>query len=912
MMLSLNEIKSRALAFSSEHAQDSSERAEAQTFWNDFFNVFGISRRRVASFEKPVRRSGHSGGFVDLLWKGTLLIEHKSEGENLDKAYSQALDYFEGLKENELPRFVLVCDFKNFKLYDLDEGKNYFFTLAEFVNNINLFGFISGYRQKKFDNEDQVNIQAAEQMGCLYDMLKLDGYGGHALKVMLVRLLFCLFAEDTGIFESGLFREYIETRTNEDGSDLGYHLAALFQILNTPLEQRQKSLDMQLASFPYVDGHLFEETIAMASFNSEMRKTLLNSCLLDWSKISPSIFGSLFQSVMDSDARRNLGAHYTREENILKTLNPLFLDKLHDELKKIKIQNNPNRKNKLEKFISKLSNIRIMDPACGCGNFLVLAYRELRRLELEALLAIHQTTEGFKVHLNFSGAKSFSKVDVDQFTGIEIEEFPAQIARVALWLTDHQMNMELSKSFGDYYARLPLEKSANIIIGDAIDIDWETVGKAETLSYIVGNPPFKGKKEQSNENKEDMRKAFSGFPKYGNLDYVACWHRKAAQLMKKYPCISSAFVSTNSICQGEQTPIFWRILNESNIKLQFCHRTFQWSNEAKGGAAVHCIILGMSKDDLFPKTIFDYETPKSFPTAINAKNINIYLIDYEDVVVLPREKPLQKDTPKIIYGNMPIDKGYLVIEKEDYYKFIKEDKNNKKFLKLYWGGNEFLYNLERYCIWLKDIPSSEYKNSKLIMERIKKTKEFREKSKREQTNKLAKTPFLFGEIRQPKKSQYLLIPKVSSELRRYIPIGFCSPEIIASGSAMIVPDADEYHFGILSSSMHMVWMRYIAGRLESRYQYSTTLVYNTFPWPENLTSSKKDRIITKAKNVLAIRRKYHSSTMADLYDINLMPKDLVKAHNDLDRVVESTYGIKAHSTDMDKMKVLFRLYLANK
>lgn len=909
-MLSLNEIKSRALAFSNEHARDSAERAEAQTFWNDFFNVFGVSRRRVASFEKPIRRAGHAGGFADLLWKGTLLIEHKSMGENLDKAYSQALDYFEGLKENELPRYVLVCDFQNFKLYDLDEGKDYFFVLPDLMYNINLFGFISGYRQRTYGNENEANIQAAEQMGALYDMLKYDGYEGHALEVMLVRLLFCLFAEDTGIFETGLFREYIDTRTNEDGSDLGYHLAALFQILNTPADKRQKSLDMQIASFPYVDGHLFEETIAMASFNSEMRKTLLNSCALDWSKISPSIFGSLFQSVMDKNARRNFGAHYTRETNILKTLEPLFLDNLRQELAKIKLQNNPARKNNLEKFINKLAQIRVLDPACGCGNFLVLAYRELRKLELEALLAIHKPDGKATVQLNFAGAKSFSKVDVDQFTGIEIEEFPAQIARVAMWLTDHQMNMELSNTFGDYYARLPLEKSANILIGNAVDIDWEIAGHADTLTYIVGNPPFKGKKEQTDENKEDMKKAFKGFTKYGTLDYVTCWYRKAAQLMESHPNISTAFVSTNSICQGEQIPLFWKILNESGIKIQFCHRTFQWSNEAKGVAAVHCIILGLSKNDFPSKTIFDYETPKADPTAIEAKNINVYLINYKDVLVAPRTKPLQKETPKIKYGSMPIDNGFLVIEENDYYKFLDEDKNNQQFIKTYWGGSEFLYNSKRYCLWLDGVEPSKYGKSKLIMDRIKAVREFRENSGREQTNKLADTPGLFGEIRQP-MSKYLLIPKVSSELRRYIPIGFCRPDIIASGSSLIVPGATEYHFGILTSSMHMVWMRHLAGRMKSDYQYSNSIVYNTFPWPENVPDAKKRSIITKARNVLTVRQKHAESTMAELYDINLMPKDLVKAHDELDRAVEAAYGLKAKSSDLDKMTVLFGLYMAN-
>lgn len=908
-MLSLNEIRSRALAFVKEHSEDTSERAEAQTFWNEFFNIFGVSRRRVATFEKPIRRVGHSGGFADLLWKGTLLIEHKSAGENLDKAYSQALDYFEGLKENELPRYVLVCDFQNFKLYDLENDIITEFKLAELPENAQHFGFISGYKQRSYVDESPASIKAAEKMGTLYDMLKKDGYEGHHLEIMLVRLLFCLFAEDTGIFETGLFREYIDTRTNEDGSDLGYHLSALFQVLNTPIEKRQKSLDIQLNSFPYVNGHLFEEIIQMASFNSEMRLSLLDCCSLDWSKISPAIFGSLFQSVMDSEARRNYGAHYTREENILKVLDPLFLNNLKTELKKIKKLNQPIKNRQLENYIDKLSQINILDPACGCGNFLVLAYRELRKLELEALLELHSNENGISIQFHFEGAKSFSKVNVDQFYGIEIEEFPAQIARVALWLTDHQMNMELSRTFGDYYARLPLKKSATIVIGNALDCEWSNICNPEKLSYIIGNPPFKGKKEQNDDNKKDMKRVFQGVPRFGTLDYVTCWYRKAAQLMDKYPHIASAFVSTNSICQGEQAAPFWNSMKQYGVKIQFCHRTFQWSNEARDVAAVHCIIIGFAKKDFQTKFIFDYDNVKALPNEIKVKNINSYLIDCEDVTIMPRKIPLQNTTPHINYGSIPYDEGNLIIKENEYQSFINEDSNNAKFIKVYLGGREFIHNITRYCLWLVDISPNEFKKSKLILERIKLTKKVRESSNREQTRKHAAIPYLFGEIRQP-ESRYLLIPKVSGETRNYIPMGFCPASIIANGSSLVIPDATDYHFGILTSSMHMVWMRHVAGRMKSDYQYSNTIVYNTFPWPEDISENLQNKIINSAKEILKIRQNYPDSTLADLYDIT-MPPDLVTAHRNLDKLVESAYGVKTNSSDLEKMKILFTFYSKN-
>lgn len=903
-MLSLNEIRSRALSFAKEYSDEFSESAEAKSFWDDFFRVFGVWRRRIAAFEKSVERADGSTGFIDLLWKGTLLIEHKSRGKNLDRAYTQATDYFHGLKDRDLPKYVLVCDFQNFRLFDLDENTHTEFPLEELPEHIHLFGFISGYTRKRFAKEDPVNIQAAERMGGLHDKLKADGYSGHELELMLVRILFCLFAEDTGIFETNLFREYIETRTAEDGSDLGYHLAMLFDVLNSPVEKRQKSLDEQMASFPYVNGKLFEERLKMAAFNTEMRETLLNCCSLDWSRISPAIFGSLFQSVMDADARRNLGAHYTRELNIFKALNPLFLDELHIELKKLKSSRGKNKQHQLQAFIDKLAKIHILDPACGCGNFLVVAYRELRRLELEALQALYPMAAR---QTRLEGAKAFSKVNVDQCYGIEIEDFPAQIAQVALWLTDHQMNMELSHAFGEYYVRLPLNKSATIIHGNALELDWESVAEPEKLSYIVGNPPFKGKKEQTATEKLEVKKIFADLPKNGVLDYVACWHKKSVQLMKEHPHIKTAFVSTNSICQGEQIAPLWHNLMTNGAEIFFCHRTFQWSNEARGVAAVHCIILGLSCSPTAPKFIFDYATPSGEATQIDAKHINPYLVDFKNIFILPRSKPLQKKTPLINYGSMPIDKGFLILSEKERAEFIAERSQNKKFIKRYTGGKEFINNIKRYCLWLKDASPKEYRDSRMIMDRIAKTRAFRESSDRAATKVLASQAMLFGEIRQP-KHKYLLIPKVSSETRHHMPIGFVSSSVIASGSALIVPNATLCHFGILISTMHMAWMRHICGRMKSDYQYSNTIVYNNFPWPQSLTKKQTADIEKTAQAVLDARKQFPDANLADLYDPNTMPVNLVKAHNQLDKAVDKAYKCKNGISEMERMTILFDMY----
>ncbi|MBF0389329.1 MAG: class I SAM-dependent DNA methyltransferase [Desulfamplus sp.] len=644
MPISWNEIKSRAIEFSKEWESETSEDAEAKSFWDSFFHIFGISRRRVASFEEPVKKLGNKHGFIDLFWKGVLLVEHKSRGKSLDKAYSQALDYFHGIKDRYLPKYVLVSDFARFRLYDLDNDNVHEFELKDLHKNVNLFGFIAGYQTHAIQEQDPVNVKAAEQMGKLHDLMKDVGYEGHPLEVYLVRLLFCMFAEDTGIFERQQFQDYIEYRTSEDGSDLGQHISIIFQILSTPEHQRLKNLDEQLAAFPYINGRLFEEMLPIASFDSAMRQTLLDCCALDWGKISPAIFGSLFQSIMDRTARRNLGAHYTSEKNILKLIKPLFLDSLREEFEKIK-----NNKNRLVEFHDKLRDLTFLDPACGCGNFLVITYRELRLLELDVIRALFSKEKNRQIitdkHKKLKeleeqapNAKqqeldinSLIKLNVDQFYGIEIEEFPAQIAQVALWLMDHQMNLLVSEEFGLYFARIPLSSASTIVCGNALKIDWNELIPAEKLSYIMGNPPFVGAKFMNDSQRADVAQVFGNIKNAGLLDFVAAWYVKAARMIQA-TSIKCAFVSTNSITQGEQVGVLWSWMLDQGIKIFFAHRTFQWNNEARGKAAVHCVIIGFSTEDISPKWLFEYEDIKGEAHQIQVKNINPYLIDGSNVI----------------------------------------------------------------------------------------------------------------------------------------------------------------------------------------------------------------------------------------------------------------------------------------
>jgi hypothetical protein len=896
MALSWNEIKDRALAFSKEWEGTHSEEADAKPFLVEFFNVFGLNQRKVAAFEHKVKKLGDGDGYIDMLWKGWLLIEMKSKGKDLTKAYGQAKGYIHGLHKLDIPKYVLVCDFETFRLYDLEEtGEEEYveFKLNEFVNHVELFGFIAGYQKKVYREEDPVNVKAAELMGKLHDRLQEIGYEGHPLEVYLVRLLFCLFAEDTNIFNKQQFEDFIKERTSEDGSDLAAKIQEIFQVLNTPLDKRFKNLDEQLNAFPFVGGKLFQEILPVAHFDAKMRQTLLECCYLDWSKISPAIFGSMFQSVMDPKERRNLGAHYTSEKNILKLIKPLFLDELWTEFESIK-----TNKAKLNAFHERLSKLKFLDPACGCGNFLVITYRELRLLELAVLERLYGND---RVVVELSDV---ALLDVDMMAGIEYEEFPARIAEVAMWLMDHQMNIKMSMEFGQYFARLPLIKSAKIVHSDALETEWENVVSKNELSFIIGNPPFIGSRIMNEVQKSSMSNVFDNAKNVGDLDYVTAWYIKAAKYIQTTK-IKVAFVSTNSIVQGLQTSLLWKpIFEKYNIKIHFAHRTFKWSNEAKGNAAVYCVIIGFANYDTNNKSIFEYEDIKGEAHELKVKNINPYLIDAKDIFIDRKQKSICS-VPDMNFGNMPADGGELLFTNEEKVDFLNNEPSAVKFFKEFISAFEFLNGKKRWCLWLEDIEPAELRNLELVKERVENVKKIREKSSRPQ---LAKFPHLFAQITQPKHKDFILIPRVSSENRKYIPMGFFGAKYIASDTCLIVPNGNLFHFGILTSTMHMAWVKSVCGRLKSDFRYSKDIVYNNYPWPETPSEKQIKAIETASQKVLDARLQFPKSSLADLYDPLTMPPVLVKAHNELDKAVDLAYRPQAFTSEANRMVFLFELY----
>ena len=892
-MISLNEIRNRAIAFSKEWEREVNEDAEAKSFWDGFFDVFGVSRRRVASFEYQVKKQDGGQGYIDVLWKGVMLAEHKSKGKNLDKAFSQAKDYFPGLKDSELPQYIIVSDFEKIRIYDLEKETENEFPLKDLSKNIHLFDFISGHiSEVDYGQEEEVSIKGAKLMADFHNKIAKTGYSGHELEVFLIRILFCLFADDTGIFEKGLFRNYVENRINKDGSDLGLHLGQIFHILSTPQEKRQTTTDEQLMKFPYINGGIFAENLSPVSLDVSAYLKLLKCCEFNWSGISASIFGSLFQGVMDENSRRQLGAHYTSELNILKVIHPLFLDELYIEFDKAK-----HERKKLEKFHEYLTTLTFLDPACGCGNFLVTAYRELRRLELEVLKKLRKDQK-----MVLFGAEDISKIQVNQFYGIEIEEFPALVARTAMYLVDHQMNMELSETFGQAYARIPLREPATIVYADALSIDWEEVISKDKLSYILGNPPFVGAQIMSKVQKEVLIKVFGNTKSVGNLDFVTAWYEKAAKYTQNTK-IKTAFVSTNSICQGEQVGILWKRLKEKyGVVIHFAHQTFKWNNDAPGVAAVYCVIVGFAAFDTSKKYLFEYETIKSEPKEKEVYSINGYLVSGNDIFLEKRTKPIS-NIPTIIKGNYYAKSEGLIVEEKDLDFLINNEPNAKKYIKLLIGAEEFINNKKRYCLWLVDCAPDELRKMTLVLERVNRVREDRLKSTDKGMQNLA--PTRFRETNNPDTA--LVIPVVSSEKRRYIPMGFIDKNTISTNGNLIIPNAEIYHFGILESLMHMTWVSYTCGRLKSDFRYSKDIVYNNFPWPENVVDEQKKKIEECAQKVLDVRLQFPNSSLADLYDPNTMPPELVKAHDELDRAVDACYGRKFTNKE-ERIEFLFELY----
>ena len=890
--LSWAEIRNNALSFEKKWADETNEHAEAKSFWDDFFNVFGISRRRVASFESGVKIDGNTK-FIDLVWKGTLLIEHKSKGKDLDTAKKQAMNYFNGLTEEELPRYVLVCDFERFKLYDLDDedGKHIYFTLDRLHENVEAFSFMAGYEKQVIKEQDPVNIQAAEKMGLLHDELRAIGYDGKDLEKLLVRIVFCLFADDTNIFNKNLFRDFITNETREDGSDLAYQLQALFEMLDTP-EENRFTKESLIDEFPYVNGALFSDRLRTARFNSEMRNIILDCAELNWGKISPAIFGSMFQSAMNPAERRALGAHYTSEENILKVIKPLFLDDLWVEFNRI-LNLKRNRKVELEKFNDKLATLTFLDPACGSGNFLIISYRELRRLELEVIKEL----SGIEMVLDIQQFELI-KVNVNQFYGIEIEPFASYIAQVAMWIIDHQMNVEASIFLGATYARLPLKEKAMIANDNSLTLSWHSLLDSRDCNYILGNPPFVGARQMAKNpiQKKDLLNIFENVDSASDLDYVCAWFLKASNYIQNTD-IKVAFVSTNSICQGEQVSILWPEMYKRGIHINFAYKSFKWANEARGKAGVHCIIVGFSLVDEQNKYIFDGDLKQ------NCRHINAYLFDGADYFIPSRKKPVSPDVPEITIGNQLLDWTYYSFTKQEMDDFLDKEPESKPYFHRFVGSDELINDVENYVMWLGDCPPNELRKMPLTRNLVEKVREKRQNSGRPATKRLADTPTRYLTERIP-QDDYLAIPNTSSENRPYIPMGYVSKEWFPSQKIFILFNSDPYYFGILTSRIHMAWMRTVSGRLKSDYSYSKEITYNNFPWPE-VTEKQKDRIREKAKTILDIRKKYTESTYADLYHQSSMPVALIKAHEKLDKEVEKAYRGKKFENDNERVVYLF-------
>ena len=910
MRLSWNEVRARAARFADEWQDATDEIRETQSFYNAFFEIFGVRRRSVARYEEHVRRLDNSSGFIDLFWPGVLIVEQKSAGRDLARAYGQAGEYFDGLPERDRPRYILVSDFQTFELRDLDEGETASFALADLPAHIEKFGFVLGVQRRTFRDQDPVNIEVADAMGKLHDALKVSGYGGHALELFLVRTVFCLFADDTGIFEPrDIFLDLLETRTREDGSDLGGWLARLFQVLNKPVEQRQAMLDEDLARFPYVNGDLFKEQLAIADFNADMRMALIDACQFDWSAVSPAIFGALFQSVMDLAARRAQGAHYTTEKNILKVIEPLFLDDLRAEFKRLRERRDTRRRSELTAFHKRLGEMKFFDPACGCGNFLIIAYRELRKLEIELIRELRrgrvdETQRVLDIAI-------WSRITVDQFYGIEIGEFPARIAETALWMMDHIMNNRLSLAFGQSYVRIPLEGSPHILNADALETDWSELLPPEECSYVFGNPPFAGSKFQSNEQRAQVRRIAALGKTGGTLDYVTAWFLKAGE----YSQMGRArigFVATNSITQGEQAAQLWPgLFARFNLSIAFAHRTFAWGSDARGQAHVHVVILGLDgpENARAVKRLFSYSDINGEPEETLHAALSPYLfgaggLANPQLTVREESHPIN-GMRKLITGSKPIDRGHYIFRAEERAEFLVAEPAAAPYLHPFVGAREYLQGGERWILALHQASPSTLSRLPRVRERIAAVRRYREASKSKPTIKLAETPTLYHVNVLP-AAPYLVIPQVSSEKRDYVPIGWLEPPVIPSDKLRVLENATLADFALLTSAMHMAWMRMVTGRMKSDYMYSVGIVYNTFPRPP--TNSDCSKLEPLAQAVLDARAAYPDATLADLYDPDLMPPNLRRAHQVLDRVVDRLYRPVSFASERERIEHLFMLY----
>ena len=913
MAIDIKEVRRRLAAFAVEYADASDEKQQAQDFQIAFYQCFGISGSKARLFEHRVKSLRKTTNFIDGYIPGKLITEMKSRGAALDRAFRQVSDYVLRLEE-DAPPYILTCDFARFRLYQTADGKEFECSLQDLPQHAEVFMFLAG-QESEFVEESLVNRNAAYAIALLHEALLESGFVGDDLEVFLTRLLFCLFADDTGIFgEKQMFTRLL-AQSKPDGTDLRGTLDVLFdQILSIPEARRQRTVRGQtIDKFAYVNGDLFKERGQIPIFDGPMRQLLLNCTVdLDWSQISPAIFGAMFQGVLEhsgesapdktsphqrTPSRRELGAHYTSERNILRVIEPLFLNALRAEFEAAQFRR--DGKKTLTAFYNKLATLKFLDPACGCGNFLVIAYRELRRLEHDVIEAIWGKQAGLL------DVKTQIRVTVSQFYGIEIDEAAAHIARVALYITDEQMNQAASARFGQTRPTVPIANSPTILCANALRTDWASVLPPAQCSFVLGNPPFVGSTYQTKAQKDDCAAVFGDLPGAGLLDLVAAWYIKAADYMAARPSIKAAFVSTNSITQGGQVATLWSAMQARGAQIHFTHRAFKWSNEGKGIAAVHCVIVGFGLHDVSGKFIVDYAADIAGEgSAVSAAQINGYLVDAPSVFIDNRRTPIC-DVPEMVNGSKPTDGGNLLLDNAEKDELLRREPQAQKWLRQFLGAEEFLNRKSRWCLWLAGVSPTELKAMPLVRARVAAVKAMRAASADAQTQKDAKTPWLFQKIRQP-TSNYLFIPSVSSEGRDFIPIGYLPPETIISNLAYALPNATLYEFGMLCSTMHNAWMRTTCGRLESRYRYSNTIVYNNYPWPENPSAKQRATIEAAAQGILNARALHPDSSLGDMY--SYMHPELVKAHAALDTAVDTAYGYKGDKDDAARVKYLFELH----
>lgn len=906
--LVLSDIRSRAGAFVAQWQEaEGYERGEAQSFVRDLLRVFGITKTTAAVYEKRAQRASTGNrGYIDALISGTALIEMKSAGEDLEQAEAQALDYMESLTEHEQPDYIITSDFRAFRLLDLTaevgETSLLSFRLEELPEHVEDLMFLAGYRRAKFGSVEQENasIKAAQLMARLYEHLESTGYDEHQASIFLIRTLFCLYADDSGLWERDLFSRYLEERTSEDGSDLGAQLSTLYQALNKPEDKRYGQDDDLMQAFPYVNGSVFGEAVEIPYFDRSSRGLLIQAAYFNWSSISPAIFGSLFQAVKDKKSRRLLGEHYTTETNILKLIRPLFLDELEERFTKAYA-----RKNDLEKLLDHLSTLTFLDPACGCGNFLIIAYRELRALELR----IHERLQQLDPSRNQLVLDAAAQVHVrlTQFHGLEIEEWPATIARTAMFLVEHQANQDMTLALGNSVPMLPLQDSAHIVVTNALQADWQQIVPESQVLYVMGNPPFLGDNTREVEQAEDLRQAWGGDKVLSRMDYVTGWHAKTLQLFSSYRYAGQwGFVTTNSITQGDQVPRLFRPIFDNGWRIKFAHQTFAWSSESPGAASVHCVIVTFTRESKTQQRLFEYERPKAeageFPVSIG---INAYLQDAKNIFVEKRSAPLSPALAKTEYGSKPTDDGNFIIEPEDY-AVVTADPVAAKYVHKYVGARELLRNEDRWCFWLDGMDPDDLSRSRILRERVEAVRVFRSKSKAASTREYPHH-HLFRQLAKQDEA-FVCVPRHVSETRRFFTVARFDEDVIASDANFTIRDPDGFQFAIMSSSMFITWQKAIGGRLKSDLRFGSTLTWYTLPLPQ-VGPDERAAIAEAGQGILEARELHSGRSLAQHYSPLAMDPALVAAHETLDRLVDRAFGAaQTLRSNDDRATLLFQRY----